>query len=210
MLASIFTSLIFLGAVLNPVLAGIYITNPVASTAAVGGQTLTVKWADDGNTPTLASVGPCSIDIYTGSKNSQTPLQNLAASVDVSKASSVTATVNANIGPNGDYYFVRFTSLSLPDPTYAQYKYEAFSAVFSMSGMTGSFNSSILAQIAATGGTTSNLPVASNTAANAVVTSSTTKSSTSATASVKSAASPQHAISVLLLSMAGAAVYFVL
>ncbi len=63
--------------------------------------TIQQSTADDGNSPTLASIGPCSIDIYTGSRDQQTGLQNLAASVDVSKASSVTATINPTIGSNG-------------------------------------------------------------------------------------------------------------
>lgn len=75
-------------------------------------------------------MGPCSIDLYTGSVNSQVQLQNLAASVDVSKASSVSATIDPKAGQSGGYYFVRFTSLSLKDATNPQYPYQAFSAKF--------------------------------------------------------------------------------
>ena len=107
--------------------------------------------ADDGNTPTVASIGPCTIDIYTGSKNQQTQLQNLGKSVDVSKASSVSVTVDPSIGPNGDYYFVRVTSLGLKDTTNPQYPYQAFSAKFELDGMSGNFSQAILAQIADSG-----------------------------------------------------------
>lgn len=103
--------------------------------------------ADDGKTPTVASIGPCSIDLYTGSMDVQTKLQNLAANVDVSKASSVSATIDPSVGQSGmsnptkvdrkavlmgigAYYFVRFSSLGLHDTTNPQYMYEAFSAIF--------------------------------------------------------------------------------
>lgn len=67
-------------------------------------ETLTVSTEDDGNTPTLASIGPCSVDIYTGSTNQQILLQNLAASVDVSKASTISATIDPSIGQDGGFF----------------------------------------------------------------------------------------------------------
>ncbi|CAD6577599.1 MAG: hypothetical protein TREMPRED_001986 [Tremellales sp. Tagirdzhanova-0007] len=132
---------------LHPVLAKVYVTSPVTTTAATGGQVLNVQWADDGETPTVGSIGPCSIDLYTGSLNVQTQLQNLATSVDVSKASSVSATIDPTVGQSGEYYFVRFASLALKDTNNPQYPYEAFSAIFTINSMSGTFNSSILAEI---------------------------------------------------------------
>lgn len=64
--------------------------------------------ADDGTTPTVAQIGVCSIDLYTGSATQQTFLQNLAASVDVSKASTVVATIDPTVGQSG-------TSMSIDD-----------------------------------------------------------------------------------------------
>jgi hypothetical protein len=46
-------------------------------------------------------VSTCSIDLYTGSIKQQTFLQNLGESVDVSKASSVTTVIDADVGPDG-------------------------------------------------------------------------------------------------------------
>ena len=143
-------------AALQPVLAGVYCTGPTGSTSAIGGQTLNVTWADDGDTPVLADVGPCSVDIYTGSVNAQTWLQNLAASVDVSKTASIMTTIDPSIGQDGAYYFVRFTSLALKDTTNPQYPYEAFSAKFTITNLSGSFNSTVLAEISA--GASSGLP----------------------------------------------------
>ncbi|ORY30561.1 hypothetical protein BCR39DRAFT_109548 [Naematelia encephala] len=148
------TAILSLLLLLQPSLAKVYCTGPTASTVGVGGQVLTVTWADDGSSPTVAEIGQSSIDLYVGSVDKQTALQNLAASVDVSKASSVSATVNPTIGESGNYYFVKFTSLSLKDSTNPQYNYEAFSAKFQMSEMSGQFNATVLSEIDASNSTT--------------------------------------------------------
>ncbi|WVQ85034.1 hypothetical protein IAT38_007198 [Cryptococcus sp. DSM 104549] len=220
MFANTAAYLLVAAAALNTALAGVYITNPVAGTKAVGGQVIEVKWADDGNTPTVASIGPCSVDIYTGSTNNQIKLQNLAASVDVSKASSISATIDPSIGQDDSHYFVRFTSLSLKDSTNAKYPYSAYSAMFNISSMTGSWNSTVLAAIDASSSTldtsaaatADSKNVASSTAANAAVsgTKSATGSSSSSTSSATSAGIPQLAAPGLAVALIGAASYLVL
>lgn len=47
------------------------VTNPVASTTLPAGQQATIKWMDDGNSPSLAQLGPCFIGLYAGSVNEQ-------------------------------------------------------------------------------------------------------------------------------------------
>ncbi|WVR06492.1 hypothetical protein IAU60_003523 [Kwoniella sp. DSM 27419] len=213
MLASAASYLLIAAAALQPVLAGVYITSPVAGTSAIGGQVIEVKWADDGNTPTVGSVGPCSVDIYTGSTNNQIKLQNLAASVDVSKTSSISATIDPSIGQDDSHYFVRFTSLNLKSPSNPQYPYEAFSAMFSISAMTGTFNSTTLAAISAGNGTSSvtSSPSSKTTAAGlaASVTSS-GKASASASAGHSSGALKEMAPAGALLAAAGFVSYLVL
>ncbi|XAO27621.1 hypothetical protein I312_106479 [Cryptococcus bacillisporus CA1280] len=207
----------------NSVAAGIYITSPVAGTTATGGQVLNVAWQDDGKTPTLGSIGPCTVDIYTGSTNKQIFLQNLAASVDVSKASSISATINPSIGQDDSHYFVRFTSLSLKDETNSQYPYEAFSAMFHIQSMTGTFNATVLAAIDAANSSSSVITSASSTATSgsastsgAGFAASNTKSSThsasasSSSGSSASAAFHQAAPATLALALIGAASYLVL
>ncbi|KAK8858744.1 hypothetical protein IAR55_002973 [Kwoniella newhampshirensis] len=208
-------------AALHPVLAGVYITSPVGTTAVTGGQVIDVKWADDGNTPTVGSIGPCSIDIYTGSTNNQIKLQNLAASVDVSKASSISATINPTIGQNDSHYFVRFTSLNFKDPKNPQYPYEAFSAMFSISAMTGTFNATTLAAIdAASASNSSSLaaasglsPSGSSGASRSSATASGSRSSASSSASSAPASSgAQHLLAPasMALALVGVASYLVL
>lgn len=151
---------LLLAAMASQVSAGVYITSPVASTSCTAGQTCTVSWADDGNTPLLAAIGPCQIDLATGSQTSQFVLQNISPSLDVSTNAQVTFTPTAADGPNGNPYFVKFTSLGLKDATNPQFPYTAFSAKFTLAGMTGTFNSTIAAAVSAAA-----LPAAASTAA---------------------------------------------
>ncbi|OAX35041.1 hypothetical protein K503DRAFT_746487 [Rhizopogon vinicolor AM-OR11-026] len=128
-------------------LANIFTTAPVASTTFTGGQQATITWQDDGLTPSLTSFGPALVGIYVGNANQQTLLQTITASVDVSTTSSIVFTPDATIGPDGSDYFIRFQSLSLKDATNAQYPAEAFSAKFTLTNMTGTFNSTVQAEI---------------------------------------------------------------
>ncbi|KAG0706583.1 hypothetical protein DFH29DRAFT_133204 [Suillus ampliporus] len=128
-------------------LANVFITNPVATTTFTAGQQATITWQDDGLTPSLTSFGAALVGIYTGNANQQTLLQTLSSSVDVSTTSSVVFTPDGTIGPDGNEYFVRFTSIALKDATNSQFPAEAFSAKFTMAGMTGTFNSTIQAEI---------------------------------------------------------------
>ncbi|TYJ58315.1 hypothetical protein B9479_000860 [Cryptococcus floricola] len=205
-------------AAVQSAMAGVYITSPVNGTAAIGGQVLEVKWADNGETPTVADIGPCDVSIYAGSVNNQIKLQNLAASVDVSKASSISATIDPSIGQDDSHYFVRFTSLSLKDSTNSQYPYEAFSAMFSIKSMTGAFNATVLAAIDASSSSSSAVSSsgkASSTASGSVaadVASATKSSSTSSSTASSSAALTRvgGAPMALALTVVGAASYFIL
>lgn len=165
--------------------------------------------ADDGNTPTVASVGPCTVDLYTGSMTQQTKLQNLAASVDVSKTSSISATIDPTVGQSGNYYFVRFTSLGLKDTTNPAYYYEAFSAKFTINSMTGTFSAAVLAELAANSTTSSTAAAASGSKTSAVASASASKASSSASAAAastsKSAALPELAAPGLLAALVGIA-----
>ncbi|KAG1814174.1 hypothetical protein EV424DRAFT_1414307 [Suillus variegatus] len=128
-------------------LANVFITSPVASTTFTAGQQATVNWQDDGLSPNLTSFGASLIGIYTGNANQQTLLQTISSSVDVSTISSVNFTPDGTIGPDSNEYFVRFTSINLKDATNSQFPAEAFSAKFTMTGMTGTFNATVQAEI---------------------------------------------------------------
>lgn len=55
------------------------------------------------------------------------------------------------------HYFVRFTSLAFKDEENPQYPYEAFSAMFYIQSMTGTFNATVLAAIDATNSSSSSV-----------------------------------------------------
>ncbi|KAG1761121.1 hypothetical protein EDD22DRAFT_898151 [Suillus occidentalis] len=159
-------------------LANVFITSPVASTTWTAGQQATVTWQDDGMTPNLTSFGAALVGIYTGNANQQTLLQIISSSVDVSTTSSVAFTPDGTIGPNSNEYFVRFTSINLKDATNSQFPAEAFSAKFAMTGMTGTFNSTVQAEI--NGQSTAPIGATSTSSASGAMK---TVSTTSATAS---------------------------
>ncbi|KIJ37053.1 hypothetical protein M422DRAFT_781919 [Sphaerobolus stellatus SS14] len=112
--------------------AGVFMTNPTASTTAVGGTAFTINWQDDNKTPTLASIGPVEVGIFVGNVIQQTEVFQINASVDVSKVSSLSFTIPTTIGPNSNNYFVRMTSLALPSPEDAKFKYQSFSSKFQL------------------------------------------------------------------------------
>jgi len=180
--------------------ATVFVTAPVASSTFAAGTNNTISWMDDGNKPTLQDFGPAKVSIYVGNAQQQTPLQLITGSIDVSTASSIIFTPDPTIGPNGDEYFVRFESLSLKDAAQPQFPALAFSAKYTMTGMTGTFSAAIQQQIdgqstAPLSGPTSAPASASSTGTPASTTSkasstaaSSTKASTSATPSAHNSA----------------------
>lgn len=45
-------------------LGGLYPTNPVANTVWSAGRMTKISWVDDGTLPTLAAMGPLSIELW--------------------------------------------------------------------------------------------------------------------------------------------------
>lgn len=118
------------------VLANLYITAPVASTTCAAGQPCQVAWNDDGTTPALGTIGACTVGLYVGSQQTQILLQNLG-DVNVVQQATAVFTPDATVGGNSNLYFLRFTATNY---NVGQYPYEGFSAKFTLSGMTGTFN----------------------------------------------------------------------
>ncbi|KAG8900975.1 hypothetical protein FRB99_005649 [Tulasnella sp. 403] len=131
----------------SQVAATIYVTEPVASTVCDPSKApCNVKWSDDGNQPPLASIGNCKIELCTGGQIQQTCLQILSAGIDVSQNAQIAYNANPQIGPAGTFYFIKFTSLTAKDPTNPAFPFTAYSAKFNVVG-TGTFNSTVQAQI---------------------------------------------------------------
>jgi len=147
MLSVSFATLLGSFALFSNVLATVFMTSPTAQTTCTGGKQCTISWQDDGKAPTLAQFGQASIGIWVGSVSSQTEIQHIQDGVNVATTAAVQFTVNPTIGPNSNVYFVRFTSATAKDPANPANPIEAFSAKFTLNGMSGQFNSSIQAQI---------------------------------------------------------------
>jgi len=178
-------------------LANVFITSPTSSSTFPAGKSASVSWQDDGKLPNLQTFGLAIVALYTGNSQQQTLLQTISASVDVSKTSTLVFTPNPAIGPNGDNYFIRFQSIALKDSTQPQYPQMAFSAKFTLSGMSGAFNATVQAQIdgqstAPIGGTiaasapaTTQTPVITTSKAAAAATSGSASKTTTAAAAAK-------------------------
>jgi hypothetical protein len=126
-------------------------------------------------------------------------------SVNVSTTTSVSFTVDPTVGPNGNNYFIRFSSTSLANPSSTANPYLSFSAKFTLAGMTGTFNQTVLNQIAATS-TGATIAPTSTPTTGAITTHVTTTAShsTSSTTTTHSGAGLNAGVSGVLV--AGAAV----
>jgi len=184
-----FAKVVLLSALVSSAFATVFITNPTSSSTFNGGQNNTINWEDDGTSPSTAEWGNASVAIYTGNENEQTMLQMIAASVDVSTTTSIQFQVDPSIGSNGLFYFIRMQSLTLVDnSTSFHFNELAFSHLFTMADMTGTFNASVSAEIAgqstapiggsSTGSSGSTATSASASTTGKVAAASTTSSST--------------------------------
>lgn len=137
-----------LSTLINGALANIYITNPVAASIIVAGANFTVTWQADPDLalPRATSFGMTNVGLYTGSINTQTRILSLGQVADpVGGTNRLSITIPATAGPNSAEYFIRFDSANstLAAPI------QAFSARFTMQGMTGTFTPEAIAQNAA-------------------------------------------------------------
>jgi hypothetical protein len=119
--------------------ATLFTTMPDATTSWAAGQVQTIQWQEstDGAHPNLTQMGLCKISVYVGSVTEQVLVQPISTNTNVSANHSITFTPNPTIGPSGPLYFIRFESLTEPDPTNAAIPALAFSAKFTLTGMTG-------------------------------------------------------------------------
>jgi hypothetical protein len=134
-------------ALASSVLGGVFFTSPTATIGFTAGQPANITWQEDNTAPLLAAFGLAKASIYAGNSVSQTSLQLISASIDVSNPLFLTFTPDATIGPNAAQYFIRFESLSLKDATDPSIPALAFSHVFTLSGMTGVFDATVQSEI---------------------------------------------------------------
>lgn len=186
-----FAKVALISALASSAFATVFVTSPTASSTFNGGTQATVSWIDQNGAPTLADWGNADIFIYTGNAKQQTMLQSIATKVNMASTSSVQFTPDPSIGPNGNNYFIRIQSETLMDATQTQYPQMTFSAQYTMTGMTGTFNATIQAQIDGQ----STAPIGGSTAASGSATASSGASTTAkvAAASATSASASKNA-----------------
>jgi len=124
------------------VFAGIFVTEPTSASNCSATLPCEVQWKDDGNAPSLATIGNCSIQVCSGSDQVQYCLYTVADSWDVTNT-SITYENDPHFGPTGQFYFLKFMALNYPNPANPTQPYEAFSARFTLVGMMGAYNASI-------------------------------------------------------------------
>ncbi|KAG8798175.1 hypothetical protein FRC17_007544 [Serendipita sp. 399] len=181
-----FKALIALAAAISPVVADLAVTEPVATTTCTGGQVCNIAWRDNGSSPSLSTLGLCTVALYTGGRQQQTFLQPIAfpTPIDVSTTAAIQFTVDPTVGPNDNNYFIRFTSLNHTQTnTTGSPPYLSFSAKFILAGMTGTFNQTVLQQIAGGTSGSASASTASQTASSSVSRPASSTRATTATAS---------------------------
>jgi len=196
-----FLSLLGSFTLVSNVLATVFMTSPTAQTTCTGGKQCTISWQDDGKAPNLQAFGLASIGVWVGSVQSQTEIQHIQDGVNVATTAAVQFTVNPTIGPNSNVYFVRFTSAAAKDPSNPTFPAEAFSAKFTLNGMSGQFNSTLQAQI--NGASSGASPAPTSAASSAAAASS--PATTSKAASTSSSASKSSTVSAAGAAKTGAA-----
>merc|ERR1712029_153762 len=125
------------------------VTYPVASTVCRGGQACgPFEWqGDDSVAPPAADFGRSTVGIYTGTVNAQTLFLDLGTLSDPTSITDIEATtIPATLGPNGDFYFLRIESVDGTDPD-TGFPLQAFSAMFTLTGMRGELTGPAQAQI---------------------------------------------------------------
>jgi len=177
-----FSKVLLVSSFISVAFATLDVSQPVASTTYSGGDTghALVMWHEGDADPPLAAFGPTKISIYTGNAQQQTSLQLITANLDVTTTSTLNFTVDPTIGPDSSHYFIRFESLNGKN---GSVPWEAFSAQFTLTNMTGVFSASVSAEIAglSTAPLVSAMPTATGTS---------TPSSTTSLASTHSSSTP--------------------
>lgn len=140
--------LLFLLATCPITLADVTFTAPAAGSIFEGNAAIDVSWVDSGDAPSIADLKDYNIYLYSGSNADPkkiTPL--LDGSFSNGNAVKVTVPVDVG-GSTANAYFLGIISTATTGETVT-----AYSDRFTLSGMTGAFDTDILAGLASVSGT---------------------------------------------------------
>ncbi|ORX97035.1 hypothetical protein K493DRAFT_314248 [Basidiobolus meristosporus CBS 931.73] len=107
--------------------AAIYPVNPTGETVWKVGTSVQIEWKDNDAPPSLATLKPFTVDLYTGLDMTQLKLANIATNI-TSKTTSLQYTV-PDVAPYGKLYFLRFTA---PNPKDSQSPYYYWTTRFTI------------------------------------------------------------------------------
>ncbi|KAG4431125.1 hypothetical protein IFR05_013394 [Cadophora sp. M221] len=141
--------------------ADVKFTAPAAGASVVGGTAFTVTWAYTGNAPALADLSSYTLFLFSGSNAAPAQLYQLSASTFAASGTSVSITVPVNTGGLGtNAYFLGMLSVATAGGTVWNY-----SSRFTLTGMTGTFSTTVAAAVKAVSGT-SGPPTVNNVVSN--------------------------------------------
>ncbi|KAH9823313.1 hypothetical protein DFH28DRAFT_880896 [Melampsora americana] len=113
--------------------SSLFFTSPVESTTCVGGKPCILSWINDKALPELSEYGPMIIGLWTGSDTQQIELIKLG-NIDPKTSNTLNVVIPSKVTANGNQVFIRMDQIS---PNHPGDPYQAFSAHFNLSGMTG-------------------------------------------------------------------------
>ncbi|KAI9049941.1 hypothetical protein LZ554_006088 [Drepanopeziza brunnea f. sp. 'monogermtubi'] len=131
------------------VAADVKFTVPAAGASIPGGTAFTVTWADSGNAPALADLTSYTLFLFSGSNAVPAQLLNLKAAT-FAAGNTISVIVPVGTGATGtNVYFLGMLSVATAGGTVWNY-----SNRFTLTGMTGTFSATVMANNKLVTGTT--------------------------------------------------------
>ncbi|TIA86372.1 hypothetical protein E3P99_03699 [Wallemia hederae] len=143
-----FKTVLALSAIASTALANLSITHPIADEKVKAGEDYTVEWIQSGDNKTLTEIGHSHVYLYAGKDSRQESMVPLTLLGEVdAPAGEFNTTIDPKLGQNGKYYSLRIVSDTLKSdrPEEIQYDlpYIAYSDIFELTEMTGTFNETL-------------------------------------------------------------------
>ncbi|KAF1948465.1 beta-1,6-glucan boisynthesis protein-like protein [Byssothecium circinans] len=146
----ILAPLVLITALSSVVSAGIVFTKPEAGGKSAGGSALSVEWKEGGTGPALSELTSFVLDLCTGSNDAPVVLTSITPSGKFSTGNTAQGRITTDIGDSKpeNAYFVRMIATAKTGTL------TVYSNRFSMTGMTGKFDDSVLTALKKVSGTT--------------------------------------------------------
>ncbi|EIM23296.1 hypothetical protein E3Q22_00205 [Wallemia mellicola] len=140
------SSVFALAALAAPAFADLSLTHPTSNDKVKAGEEYTVEWIETGDNKTLPEIGESTVFLYAGKDSeSMIPLTQLG---EVNAPDmKFNTTIDPELGQDGKYYSLRIVSNGLKSDKEEEKKYDlpyiAYSDIFEITDMTGTFNETL-------------------------------------------------------------------